>query len=417
MGIALKWDITPRCNFRCPHCCNASYTRGEKGKTPELTLDEIKELVDKLAASKSVTGVTLMGGEPTMRKDLEEIIRYCTENGIVTQVVSNGSSLTPQRVDSILEAGNWGFTISIDGATPEAYGFTRPFRFFPHLLKHIRYLSDRIHQIRDAGGPPRNLSLNSLLHKKNRKDATRMVDLALDLKVDSLSFIPLVMPPDVEDQKLTEWQRSYTMELIPSPEDCLEVAVEIGRRIDLRFNPDMADLEVQLKFLSPLVRDYLAVEYDIHLPLIARECAAVTRIGSLNHDGTMVICEALDRYHEAVEVGAIQAKPLSLREQSFWDIWNSDSYQQMFSWVFKEDIYEYMEPCRRCPHLFKICRPCPERAIALAATGKKEPWAMVICDQVARRVNGDLYALNERSQALLGVPTDQQVAGALARSN
>lgn len=416
MGISIKWDITPRCNFRCPQCCNASYTRGEKGKTPELSLEETKEIIDKMVASKSVTGVTLMGGEPALRRDLEDIIRYCTERGIVTQIVSNGSPLTPQRIDSLLEAGNWGFTVSIDGATPEAYGYTRPFRVFPHLLKHFRYLSDRIHEIREAGGPYRHLSINSLLHRKNLNSAAKMVDLAVDLRADSLSFLSLVMPPEIEDQKLAEWQRSYTRELVPTAEECIEAAIQIGKRIDARFNPDVADLDVSLKFLSPVVRDYLAVKYDIQLPLIGKECAAVTRIGSLNHDGSMVICEAFDRAHEAVDAGVINAQPLSLREHSFLEIWNSEAYQQMFSWVFKEDIYDYMEPCRRCPHLYETCRPCPERAIALAATGSHDRWYMGICGYVANQA-GDLFALKEQADAALGAVSEEQIANALARAN
>jgi MoaA/NifB/PqqE/SkfB family radical SAM enzyme len=257
-----------------------------------------------------------------------------------------------------LAAGNRGFTISIDGPTPETYSFTRPLRVFPHLLKHVRYLSDRIQEIRESGGMTHSLSINNILHKGNYKEAHKMIDLALELKVDSISFMPLIMPPDVEDQKLTEWQRSYTSQLIPTSEECLESALLIGRRIDPRFNADVANLDVQLKFLSPVARDYLAVEHDVQLPLVGRECAAVTRIGSLNHDGMMVICEAFDHAHEAVEAGVIQAKPLSLREHSFWDIWNSESYQQMFSWAFKEDIYDYMDPCYRCPHLKTIC-PLP----------------------------------------------------------
>ncbi|HYL99153.1 MAG TPA: radical SAM protein, partial [Blastocatellia bacterium] len=378
--------------------------------------DEIKGLIDKLAESGSVTDVTLMGGEPTMRKDLEDVIGYCVQKGILTQIVSNGSPLTKSRIDSLLEAGNWGFTISIDGPTAESYGYTRPYRFFPHLLKHVRYLSDRIHEIRDAGGPTHNLSINTIVHRKNRHEAPQMIDLALDLRADSVSFMPITMPPDVEDQALTEWQRSYTLKLIPEADEYIETGIAIGRRIDPRHNPDLANLDVGLKFLSPVVRDYLAVEYDIHLPLVAADCAAVTRIGSLNHDGTMVICEAFDVHHEAVEVGAITARPMDLRQQSFLDIWNSEPYQQMFSWVYKQDIYNHMEPCYRCPHLYNICRPCPERAIALAATGSSERFTMQPCHEIVHKA-GDLYELRKRAEEFLGTPSNLEIAHAVARAN
>jgi hypothetical protein len=88
----------------------------------------------------------------------------------------------------------------------------------------------------------------------------------------------------------------------------------------------------------------------------------------------------------------------------------------MFSWAFKEDIYDYMDPCYRCPHLKTICRPCPERAIALAATGKQERWFMWLCHDISRKA-GDLYELKARADAVLGVPSEEEVATALARSN
>ena len=54
--------LTKRCNLRCKHC----YANGGENCEQELTLDDIKSILDQLSAM-SVSEVFFTGGEPFIR--------------------------------------------------------------------------------------------------------------------------------------------------------------------------------------------------------------------------------------------------------------------------------------------------------------------------------------------------------------
>lgn len=105
------WELTLRCNMRCRHCgSDAGTTRGN-----ELSPEEALQLCDELGALKCER-LTLLGGEPFLRKDWEAITKRLQEAGVRVNVITNGW-LTASRefVQRIKDAGLTTFAISIDG--------------------------------------------------------------------------------------------------------------------------------------------------------------------------------------------------------------------------------------------------------------------------------------------------------------
>jgi len=81
-------DVTKRCNLNCPIC----YANANDGQTKEPTAEQI---VGKLPTvqTKVKPNIVLSGGEPTLRKDLPEIISAIIKKGYVPRVVTNGIKL------------------------------------------------------------------------------------------------------------------------------------------------------------------------------------------------------------------------------------------------------------------------------------------------------------------------------------
>jgi hypothetical protein len=77
--------LTDRCNLACPMC----FTRRSKA-AQEPTLDDIKRF---LATQKNLKKVALLGGEPTVRQDLFEIIDAVRQAGGDPVICSNGIKL------------------------------------------------------------------------------------------------------------------------------------------------------------------------------------------------------------------------------------------------------------------------------------------------------------------------------------
>lgn len=115
----LRLSVTEACNFRCNYCLPEGYCP-EKKEHP-LNLVEISNLVETFARL-GTRKIRITGGEPTLRKDIAEIIACCKSTpGIETvAMTSNGYRLTkilPQLVDAGLDKLN----LSADSLQPETF--------------------------------------------------------------------------------------------------------------------------------------------------------------------------------------------------------------------------------------------------------------------------------------------------------
>jgi len=92
-----QWFLTNRCNYKCRSC---GVWRGEK-KTPEATTDEVKEGLNALR-KVGVAEIVLSGGNPLLRKDIDEIIDYASKR-FITTVYDNGS-MALKKIDALRKA-------------------------------------------------------------------------------------------------------------------------------------------------------------------------------------------------------------------------------------------------------------------------------------------------------------------------
>lgn len=109
------WEITTACDFACKTC----YLQGPP---INMSANEIAEICRQIEELRPLA-VTLMGGEPLVRSDLENVIERLSSANIFVKVITNGSSLTRERAASLAQAGLRQVEISVDGfmaATHEA---------------------------------------------------------------------------------------------------------------------------------------------------------------------------------------------------------------------------------------------------------------------------------------------------------
>lgn len=97
------FELTRRCNNECLYCYNVWRAPGAgylSGSEDEMTLDELKEVIIKLQAETPVDRIALSGGEPLLRKDLPEIIEFIQSRNIDLLLLTNGTLLTPEFIES-----------------------------------------------------------------------------------------------------------------------------------------------------------------------------------------------------------------------------------------------------------------------------------------------------------------------------
>jgi uncharacterized radical SAM superfamily Fe-S cluster-containing enzyme len=130
-------DLTNRCNMSCPVCFADS-----GGRTCEPTIDQIRSMLHKLRSQQPVpcSAVQFSGGEPTLRKDLPEIVALAKQMGFTqVQIATNGVLLSDNLdlCQSLEQAGMSTVYLQFDGVTSKPYKIMRGCNLLPIKLKAI----------------------------------------------------------------------------------------------------------------------------------------------------------------------------------------------------------------------------------------------------------------------------------------
>ncbi len=108
--------ITYLCNNDCSHCYNAM-----PRQRAELQTSQWCEILDRLW-NIGIPHVVFTGGEPTLRKDLPELISYASQLGMITGLNTNGRRLADRRfLDVLVASGLDHVQITLESANPQIH--------------------------------------------------------------------------------------------------------------------------------------------------------------------------------------------------------------------------------------------------------------------------------------------------------
>jgi len=178
MGLCVL-HITNLCNLKCRHC----YAAASEKLNNELTLEEIKDIVDQLV-EMDINYITVSGGEPFEREDVFEIIRYIREKGIHVMITSNGTLITQETIDELKKYDIDSIQISIDSHIPEINDEFRGVKgAFEKAVRGIKLCKENGIKV----------SIMSTLSKINRDNIDNLIEFADSLGVDGFAmerFVP-----------------------------------------------------------------------------------------------------------------------------------------------------------------------------------------------------------------------------------
>jgi PqqA peptide cyclase len=167
-------ELTHRCPLRCPYCSNPlDLIRAEA----ELTTEDWKRVFSQ-ARALGVLQLGLSGGEPMVRKDLEELAAHARSLGLYSTLVTSGLGLTRQRAERLRAVGLEHIQISIQDVDTAS-------------AERIAGVSS-VKQKRAAAAIVRELgfafTVNVVLHRANLDRIGEIIDLAASLGADRLEL-------------------------------------------------------------------------------------------------------------------------------------------------------------------------------------------------------------------------------------
>jgi radical SAM protein with 4Fe4S-binding SPASM domain len=113
-------ELTPRCNNDCQYCYNV-WKKDPHYPAGELDTDTWKKIIEKIKNETTSEIISFTGGEPMMRKDTLELVRFSNSLGLGVNLITNGTLLTEQLVKDLIDAGVGLFELPFLSGKPDLH--------------------------------------------------------------------------------------------------------------------------------------------------------------------------------------------------------------------------------------------------------------------------------------------------------
>ena len=296
--VGLLAELTHRCPLQCPYCSNPLTLERVANELPtEIWLDVLAQ-----AADLGVLQLHLSGGEPTVRRDLEEIVAQAAKVGLYSNLITSAVTLTRERLEKLAGHGLDHVQISLqdtDAANAD--------RIAHYQGGHAKKLESAT-WVRALGLP---LTLNAPIHRQNIASLPAFIDLAESVGAQRL---------EVAHVQYYGWALKNRQALMPTRQQVIESAALV------------AQARERLKGI--LVIDFVVPDYYAKRP---KPCMGGWGRGIINitPSGKVLPC------HAAESLPGLTFD--NVRDKKLRDIWlASDAFQKYrgTDWM--------REPCRSC---------------------------------------------------------------------
>lgn len=256
MISSMKKDNHWNCNQQCMHCYAANQNYAE---TPELTTEEWKKVID-ICKENCIPQITFTGGEPTIRKDLVELVEYA--NWFVTRLNTNGVLLTKKLCKELYKA-------SLDSVQITLYSNNKEIH---NKLVGADNFDKTVQGIKNALEAGLNVSINTPLCSLN-KDYLSTLKFAKELGITYASSSGLIVTGNAQKEESKETQLSK-IEITKAMIDACEYAEK---------------QEMELSFTSP---GWIDEENLKELKLDIPACGACLSNMAVSPDGNVMPCQS-----------------------------------------------------------------------------------------------------------------------------
>ncbi|MFZ5968444.1 MAG: radical SAM protein [Bacillota bacterium] len=324
-GPVIAWNITQKCNYYCKHCySNASCEED----VDTLNFGEITKIIDDFEAN-NVPVILLSGGEPLIRNDIFDIIRYIAGKKIRISLSTNGSLIDKSTAAALKGMGISYVGISIDGTREKNDDFRGVSGAFDNTIKAIE-------NCYHAG---QKVGLRFTLQKNNYKDVPSILELMEEMKVDRICFYHLVPSgrgKDITDQMLSneetkeviDYLYEYSKKMIAEKKNTKEI-------LTVANHTDGPYIYQKVKKEDP----YLA-EKILNMLIRNKGNRSGTAIANVDWNGTVYP----DQFTRFLPIG-------NLKSNSFSTIWNDN---QSILWQLRNRNIFLEGRCSACKWL-SIC--------------------------------------------------------------
>ena len=322
----ISWNTTNACNMYCAPCYRDAGCRAEE----ELNTEEGKKLLSEIAKA----GFKIMifsGGEPLMRPDILELVKYASDLHMIPVFGTNGTLITLDMAKKLKEAGARAMGISLDSLDPKKHD---KFRSFPGGWEGA------VQGMKNCAAVGLPFQIHTTVMDWNQGEREAMTAFAVELGAKAHHFfflVPTGRAKTIEEESLRAEQY----------EDVLTRIMKKQQEVDIELKPTCAP-----QFLR--IADQLGYKTRFH-----RGCLAGLSYCIISPRGKVQPCAYLN-----MELGDV-------RETPFDEIWAKNEVLQ------KLRTLDYSGGCGSCQYK-GACGGCRARAAYYHGRDymSEEPWCL-----------------------------------------
>lgn len=339
--LAVSFELTRRCNFRCGHCYLGDQYAIREHKAQELETRAVIKLIEAMVEAGTLF-LTLTGGDPMLRPDFLDIYRHAVQSGLLVTVFCNGSLITDAIVSTFVEYPPRAVEITLYGACQETFEtVTQQPGSFAACMRGVEKL--RQAKVR--------LRLKTMALTVNHNEVPQLWQLAEEMGVQfrhDCSVTPALPNGDNGGRSNVGDSLQDTLRFRLTPKQAADVDCSIVKvREKLQ---EQLDKTVSTKPSNKLYR-----------------CGAAKSSCHITPYGAMQPC--LLTFQPAID--------LQENGQTFQDAWSS------ISRTFPEQEARADFPCNDCEDR-NVCTGCPSK-FDVEETGNKQQVSAYYCQYAVKR--------------------------------
>jgi Fe-coproporphyrin III synthase len=379
------WNCTQRCNLKCVHCYAQSEDRDYAG---EMSTEEAKVMIDDLAEFGAPV-LLFSGGEPTIRKDLLELMHYAKSKGMRVVISTNGTLITAERAQQFAEVGLSYVGVSLDGGKETHDEFRGLPGSFDKAIAGIR-------NSRDAGI---KVGLRMTINKRNWQDIPEIFKVMEEENIPRACFYHLVYTGRGSELMKEDLDHEETRKAVRLIMDHTKAMFDKGLEPEILTVDNHAD--------GPFVYMELLKED----PERAEEVLQLLQWNQGNSSGNGIACVSWngevypDQFWRHFSMGNVRQRPFS----EIWTDVSGDTEQSELMAKLKDKRPHVKGRCADCTWL-SICGG-NFRVRAEAATGdlwNEDPACYLTDEEIGLN---ELADMADRAEAEMAVESGLPVGG------
>ncbi len=335
--------VSYRCNLRCKMCFY--YNEVEKNKTcrlieersaEELTLPEIKDLIDQCSKMK-VKVFTIHGGEPLLYPNIFEVSKYARDRGMLVNFVTNGALIDKAMAIKIVAAGINHITLSIDGPKLIHDEVRSVPGTFDKVMEGIKILKD----MEASGEIIPSLSVSTYISAINQKKLNQTLRIVQKAGIKDWGVGLITHNSD----KLSEETRNV-----------LGLGCDNGQGNLEGLKDEVKNINIDILNTQRRACEVINNGEDFGLDIIFPSKDAINNYynpcwnenSKCSYPWSRTVISPYGEVFSCVNLSMVNCKLGNIKENSLSEIWNGEPYKLLRKYLKRDKLFPI---CSKCCHI------------------------------------------------------------------